>query len=171
MVPTEQIVSAVAEGELLHLTTVRNEKHVICYRLKDLEARLDPARFVRLSRGTLANTRMIARFSPMPGGTYLAIMTNGAGAGREPLPGPHPARDAPASLTGGPVRRPIRPLTPSGRPLIGIARAAVEPRWVRSPGEVSMLRHGRFPAAVGRIALGVALLLALSGVLLRRRWK
>jgi two-component system LytT family response regulator len=77
MVPTDQIVSAVAEGELLHLTTVRNEKHVICYRLKDLEARLDPARFVRLSRGTLANTRMIARFSPMPGGTYLAIMTNG----------------------------------------------------------------------------------------------
>jgi two-component system, LytTR family, response regulator len=77
MVPTDQIVSAVAEGELLHLTTVRNEKHVICYRLKDLEARLDPARFVRLSRGTLANTRMIARFSAMPGGTYLAIMTNG----------------------------------------------------------------------------------------------
>jgi two-component system, LytTR family, response regulator len=77
MVPTDQIVSAVAEGELLHLTTVRNEKHVICYRLKDLEARLDPARFVRLSRGTLANTRMIARFSPMPGGTYLAVMTNG----------------------------------------------------------------------------------------------
>jgi two-component system LytT family response regulator len=77
MVPTDHIVSAVAEGELVHLTTIRNEKHVICYRLKDLEARLDPARFVRLSRGILANTRMIARFSPMPGGTYLAVMTNG----------------------------------------------------------------------------------------------
>jgi two-component system LytT family response regulator len=77
MVPTEQIVSAVADGELLHLTTVRNERHVISYRLKDLEMRLDPARFVRLSRGALANLRMIARFSPMPGGTYLAIMSNG----------------------------------------------------------------------------------------------
>jgi len=77
MVPTEQIVSAVAEGELLHLTTVRNEKYVISYRLKDLEARLDPVRFVRLSRGTLANARLITRFSPMPGGTYLAVMTNG----------------------------------------------------------------------------------------------
>ncbi|HXK08768.1 MAG TPA: LytTR family DNA-binding domain-containing protein [Vicinamibacteria bacterium] len=77
MVPTEHLVSAVADGELLHLTTVRNEKHVISYRLKDLEARLDPSRFVRLSRGILANTRMIVRFSPMPGGTYLAIMTNG----------------------------------------------------------------------------------------------
>jgi two-component system LytT family response regulator len=77
MIPTEQIVSAVADGELLHLTTVRNEKHVISYRLKDLEARLDPERFVRLSRGALANVRMITRFSPMPGGTYLAIMANG----------------------------------------------------------------------------------------------
>jgi two-component system LytT family response regulator len=77
MVPADHIVSAVADGELLHLTTVRNERHVISYRLKDLEARLDPARFVRLSRGILANTRMIARFSPMPGGTYLAVMTNG----------------------------------------------------------------------------------------------
>jgi two-component system LytT family response regulator len=77
MIPTEQIVSAVADGELLHLTTVRNEKHVISYRLKDLEARLDPEKFVRLSRGALANVRMINRFSPMPGGTYLAIMSNG----------------------------------------------------------------------------------------------
>jgi two-component system, LytTR family, response regulator len=77
MVPTEHIVSAVADGELLHLTTVRNEEYVISYRLKDLEIRLDPARFVRLSRGTLANTRLIARFSPMPGGTYVAVMTNG----------------------------------------------------------------------------------------------
>jgi two-component system, LytTR family, response regulator len=77
MVPTDHIVSAVADGELLHLTTIRNEKHVIYYRLKDLEARLDPSRFVRLSRGILANARMIARFSPMPGGTYLAVMTNG----------------------------------------------------------------------------------------------
>jgi DNA-binding LytR/AlgR family response regulator len=77
MIPTEQIVSAVADGELLHLTTVRNEKHVISYRLKDLEARLDPERFVRLSRGALANVRMITKFSPMPGGTYLAIMSNG----------------------------------------------------------------------------------------------
>ncbi len=77
MVPADQIVSVVAEGELLHLTTVRNEKLVICCRLKDLEARLGPSRFVRLSRGTLANARMIVRFSPMPGGTYVAIMTTG----------------------------------------------------------------------------------------------
>jgi two-component system LytT family response regulator len=76
LLPVEQIASVVAEGELLRITTLRSEQHVISYRLKDLESRLDPARFVRLSRGTLANVRMIARFSPMPGGTYLAILAN-----------------------------------------------------------------------------------------------
>src|SRR5260221_5475067 len=77
MVPTEHMSSSVPEGHLRHCTTVRNKKYVFSSRLKALEPRLDPARFVRLSRGTLANTRLILRFSPMPGGTYLAIMTNG----------------------------------------------------------------------------------------------
>jgi two-component system LytT family response regulator len=77
LLPVEQIAAIEAEGELLHLTTVKGERHTLAYRLKSLEARLDPARFVRLSRGTLANLRLIARFSPMPGGTYLAILANG----------------------------------------------------------------------------------------------
>jgi two-component system LytT family response regulator len=76
LLPVEQVASVVAEGELLRITTLRNEEHVVSYRLKDLEARLDPARFVRLSRGTLANVRVISRFSPMPGGTYIAILAN-----------------------------------------------------------------------------------------------
>ncbi len=76
LLPVDQIASVVAEGELLRITTLRNERHVISYRLKDLEARLDPSRFVRLSRGTLANLRLIVRFSPMPGGTYLATLAN-----------------------------------------------------------------------------------------------
>ncbi len=77
LLPVDQIASVVADGELLHITTVRSDQHTITYRLKDLEARLDPARFVRLSRGALANVRMIARFTPLPGGTYLAILVNG----------------------------------------------------------------------------------------------
>jgi len=48
IVPVNQIASIVAEGELLHLTTVLGEQHTITYRLKDLEARLDPSRFLRL---------------------------------------------------------------------------------------------------------------------------
>jgi len=77
LVPVEQIASVVADGELLHLFTTRGEKHTIAYRLKDLEARLDPAAFVRLSRGTLANVTMITAVAPLPGGTYRLTMANG----------------------------------------------------------------------------------------------
>lgn len=38
---------------------------------------LDPRRFIRPSRGTLANVDLIARMSPMPGGTYTAVLSNG----------------------------------------------------------------------------------------------
>ena len=77
LVNVDQIASVIADGELLHLTTVRNDKHTITYRLKDLEARLDPELFVRLSRGAIANVSMITKVTPMPGGTYVLTMTNG----------------------------------------------------------------------------------------------
>jgi two-component system LytT family response regulator len=77
IVQVDQVASIVADGELLHLTTARNEKHTITYRLKNLESRLDPARFVRLGRGSLANVDMIVKVSVMPGGSYLAILSNG----------------------------------------------------------------------------------------------
>ncbi len=77
IVPVHQIASIVAEGELLNITTIRNERHVINYRLKDLELRLDPARFIRLSRGTLANVDLITKVSVMPGGTHIAVLSSG----------------------------------------------------------------------------------------------
>lgn len=72
-----QIASVIAEGELLHITTIGNERYTITHRLHALQARLDPRRFVRLGRGTLANLDVISRVSPMPGGTYLAKLSNG----------------------------------------------------------------------------------------------
>ncbi len=72
-----QIASVVAEGELLHITTVGNERYTITHRLHAIETRLDPRRFVRLGRGTLANIDLITRISPMPGGTYTAVLSNG----------------------------------------------------------------------------------------------
>jgi two-component system LytT family response regulator len=77
LLPVQQIASIVAEGELLHLTTLKQERHTITYRLKDLELRLDPARFVRLGRGALANLECITKVNLMPGGTMLAVLTNG----------------------------------------------------------------------------------------------
>jgi len=77
ILPVKEVASIVADGELLHLTTARNETYTISYRLKDLEARLNPAHFVRLGRGTLASVEMIRRVSPMPGGTYIVTLSNG----------------------------------------------------------------------------------------------
>ncbi len=77
LLPVEQVVAVVADAELLHLHTAGGERHTITYRLKDLEARLDPAEYVRLSRGTLARVDAIQRVSPMPGGTYLVTLRTG----------------------------------------------------------------------------------------------
>ena len=77
IVPVHQIASIVADGELLTITTARNDRHTITYRLKDLEQRLDPARFIRLGRGTLANVDLISKVNVMPGGTHVAVLSNG----------------------------------------------------------------------------------------------
>jgi two-component system LytT family response regulator len=77
LVPVEQVISIVADGELLHLTTKTADRFTITYRLKDIEARLDPSQFVRISRGTLLNIGMIQKITPMPGGTYVAVTQGG----------------------------------------------------------------------------------------------
>ena len=77
LLPTGQVASIVADGELMHLTTVKGETFVITHRLKDLEARLDPAQFVRVERGAVVNVDAIARVSPLPGGVCLIVLKNG----------------------------------------------------------------------------------------------
>jgi two-component system LytT family response regulator len=77
LLPVAHVASIVADGELLHLTTAKLDRYTINYRLKDLETRLDPARFIRLGRGVLANLDHIARVTPMPGGTYVVTLQNG----------------------------------------------------------------------------------------------
>jgi two-component system, LytTR family, response regulator len=77
LVPVHQIASIVADGELLHITTLRNERYTITYRLKDLEQRLDPTKFIRLGRGSLANIDVITKVGLLPGGTHVAYLKNG----------------------------------------------------------------------------------------------
>jgi two-component system LytT family response regulator len=77
IVPVNLVASIVADGELLNITTIRNERHTITYRLKDLEQRLDPNRFIRLGRGILANVDLITKVSVLPGGTHVAVLSNG----------------------------------------------------------------------------------------------
>ena len=115
ILPVAQIASIVAEGELLHLTTVKNERHTITYRLKDLEARLDPARFIRLGRGTLANIDLIAKVNVMPGGTHVALLVQRAEAAGQPAAVADPPRTVPATLTvtrHRPIRRPAAIASP-----------------------------------------------------------
>ena len=67
LVPVSQISSIVADGELLHIRTLDNETYTINYRLRDLEARIDRTRFVRLGRGTIVSIATILKIVPMPG--------------------------------------------------------------------------------------------------------
>ena len=76
LLQASSIASVIAEGELLNIITAAGERYTINYRLKDLEARLDPRMFVRLGRGTLANKEMIERVSSLPGGTYTVTLSN-----------------------------------------------------------------------------------------------
>jgi two-component system, LytTR family, response regulator len=77
ILPIRQVASVVADGELLDITTTSGERYTITHPLHALEARLDPRRFVRLGRGSLAAVDLIQKVSPMPGGTYEVTLTNG----------------------------------------------------------------------------------------------
>ena len=76
LLSVDEISSVTAEGELLHIKTKEGENHTICYRLRDLAARLEPTQFIRLGRGTLVNVGTILRIIPMPGGTYTVVLKN-----------------------------------------------------------------------------------------------
>jgi len=77
LVNVEEIASMIADGELLRLTTHDGRRFEINFRLKDLEDRLDPARFIRLSRGAIVNLDSVSHISPMPGGTFVVALKNG----------------------------------------------------------------------------------------------
>jgi two-component system LytT family response regulator len=77
ILPVRQIATVEAEGELLHITTISNERYTISHRLHALESRLDPRRFVRLSRGAIVALDLIQKFSPLPGGVYQVQLSTG----------------------------------------------------------------------------------------------
>lgn len=76
LLPVHHIASVVSEGELMHVTTFGKERYTMNYRLKRLEAKLDPKRFLRVGRGALVNVEAIRKITPMPGGSYVVTLTN-----------------------------------------------------------------------------------------------
>lgn len=77
LIPVSEIVSVFADGELLYIHSQDGGKYVINFRLKALERRLDPARFLRISRSALVNVGEIDRVTPLPGGTFVVTLKNG----------------------------------------------------------------------------------------------
>jgi DNA-binding LytR/AlgR family response regulator len=77
LVPTSRVAAVAAHGERLIITTLDRQRHSMYYRLKNLEARLDPAEFIRLSRGMLANVNAISRIITGSSGTNRVILENG----------------------------------------------------------------------------------------------
>lgn len=76
LLPVRHIASVVSEGELMHVTTIDKERYTMNFRLKTLEAKLDPKRFLRVGRGALVNVETIRKITSMPGGSYLLTLTN-----------------------------------------------------------------------------------------------
>jgi len=77
LVPTSRVTMILADGENVNISTLDGETHSINYRLKNLATRLDPAEFVRLSRGALANVNAVSRIVAGPSGTSRVIFDNG----------------------------------------------------------------------------------------------
>jgi len=77
LVPVERIAAIEAEDDGVRVTSAANERFTVPTRLKDLEARLDPARFIRLSRSVLCNGELIVRVSPQPSGLLQLTLASG----------------------------------------------------------------------------------------------
>ncbi|MFM8566381.1 MAG: LytR/AlgR family response regulator transcription factor [Gemmatimonadota bacterium] len=77
LLPVERIAAIEADDEAVRVTTAANERFVVNVRLKDLEARLDPARFLRISRSAICNGELIVRVSSLPGGMLQLTLATG----------------------------------------------------------------------------------------------
>jgi two-component system, LytTR family, response regulator len=65
-----RITHFVARDRLTHAVTAGGA-HVVDYGLADLEARLDPAKFLRIHRAALLNLDHVGEIQPWPGGRLL----------------------------------------------------------------------------------------------------
>jgi two-component system LytT family response regulator len=76
LLPVDRISTIESDRDIVHLSNATGERHTLRYPLKDLEARLDPKQFVRVSRSALVRVDAIRRASPLPNGSYMLLLTN-----------------------------------------------------------------------------------------------
>lgn len=77
LIPIGELVSAVAHDEAVYLTTSGGERLTVAYPLTELEAKLDPAIFIRLSRSTLVNVNFVRKVIPLRSGLLTIELTTG----------------------------------------------------------------------------------------------
>ena len=69
-VEIRRVTHFIARDRLTHAVTATGA-HVVDYGLADLEAKLDPAKFLRIHRAALLNLDFVAEVQPWPGGRLL----------------------------------------------------------------------------------------------------
>ncbi|MBA6342634.1 response regulator transcription factor [Colwellia sp. MB02u-10] len=75
-VPVKDILWIDAAGDYMCVHTDDNT-HILRKTMKQLEAVLDPRRFLRSHRSTIVNKSYIDKFCSQPNGEYYLVMTNG----------------------------------------------------------------------------------------------
>jgi two-component system LytT family response regulator len=76
-VRVEDVETAVAEGNYVALGDGRRT-HLVRETMKSFEAKVDPARFVRIHRSAIVSVDAIARVEPLGHGEYRVTMRSGA---------------------------------------------------------------------------------------------
>ena len=76
LLPVDRIIAIESDRDIVYLSSPTGEQHTLRYPLKDLEARLDPRQFIRVSRSALVRVDAVRRASPLPNGSYMLVLTN-----------------------------------------------------------------------------------------------
>jgi two-component system LytT family response regulator len=76
-IPLDRVRRLSAEGKQVRVYAVDGE-HVVRDSLAELEARLDPAQFVRVHRGDIVNLRAVARFDSLFHGDAVVELDDGS---------------------------------------------------------------------------------------------
>ncbi len=76
VVPQQDVVHFLSDGGLTKLCT-RDRAYVLDPTLNELEERLDPAVFFRVSRAAIVNLDCVTEVQPLPGGTADVVLNTG----------------------------------------------------------------------------------------------
>lgn len=76
VIPQQEVVYLVSDGGLTKLCT-REHSYVLDPTLNDLEERLDPASFFRVSRAAIVNLDCVSEVLPLAGGLADVVLTTG----------------------------------------------------------------------------------------------